>query len=196
MDASSPTRHCQIAECSESIGRSHASGVASGDEGSCAATSAARARASGMTRWPPATSVSLFAVATTLPASSAARTGRRLTTPPVATMTRSTSSRTAIRTIASGASMSVAPPRSRERRSARASASASATTAGRRVCAWRASVAPSRPAARATMRKASGPAASMTSTAWVPIDPVEPRSATPTGPRSPAPGVEPISRRG
>ena len=40
------------------------------------------ARASGMTRWPPATSVSLLAVATTLPAASAARTGRRLTTPP------------------------------------------------------------------------------------------------------------------
>ena len=30
----SPTRHCQIAECSESIGRSHASGVASGSRGS------------------------------------------------------------------------------------------------------------------------------------------------------------------
>ena len=38
-----------------------------------------------MTRWPPATSVSLFAVATTLPARSAARTGPRLTTPPVPT---------------------------------------------------------------------------------------------------------------
>ena len=37
-----------------------------------------------MTRWPPATSVSLLAVATTLPARSAARTGRRLTMPPVA----------------------------------------------------------------------------------------------------------------
>ena len=60
--------------------------------------SAARARASGITRWPPATSVSLFAVATTLPAVSAARTGRRLTIPPVATTTRSTSSRVAIST--------------------------------------------------------------------------------------------------
>ena len=44
----------------------------------------------------PTTSVSLLAVATTLPASSAASTGRRLTTPPVATITRSTSSRVAI----------------------------------------------------------------------------------------------------
>ena len=48
-----------------------------------------------MTIWPPATSVSLLAVATTLPARSAASTGRRLTTPPVATTTRSTSSRVA-----------------------------------------------------------------------------------------------------
>ena len=41
-----------------------------------AATRAARSRASGITRWPPATSVSLLAVATTLPAASAATTGR------------------------------------------------------------------------------------------------------------------------
>ena len=54
--------------------------------GSVAATADARSRASGITRWPPATSVSLLAVATTLPARSAARTGRRLTTPPVATI--------------------------------------------------------------------------------------------------------------
>ena len=63
--------------------------------GSFRATARARSPASGMTRWPPATRVSLLAVATTLPARSAARTGRRLTTPPVATMTRSTSSRVA-----------------------------------------------------------------------------------------------------
>ena len=47
---SSPTRHCQMAECSESMGRSQASGEASGDTGSSAATAAARARARGMTR--------------------------------------------------------------------------------------------------------------------------------------------------
>ena len=40
------------------------------------------ARASGITRCPPATSVSLFAVATILPARSAASTGRSDTTPP------------------------------------------------------------------------------------------------------------------
>src|SRR3954468_5997192 len=53
----------------------------------------ARARARGITRWPPATSVSLFAVATTLPARRAARTGRRLTIPPGPTITLSTSAR-------------------------------------------------------------------------------------------------------
>ena len=34
---SSPTRHCQMAECSESMGRSQASGEAIGDAGSAAA---------------------------------------------------------------------------------------------------------------------------------------------------------------
>ena len=63
-------------------------------------------RASGITRWPPATSVSLLAVATTFPARRAASTGRRLTTPPVATMTRSTSSR-----VASASSASCPPTR-------------------------------------------------------------------------------------
>ena len=58
-------------------------------------------RASAITRWPPATSVSLLAVATTLPARSAASVGRRDTTPPVPTTTRSTSSRVASSTSAS-----------------------------------------------------------------------------------------------
>ena len=46
----SPTRHCQIAECSESIGRSQASGLANGSAGRLSATVAARRRASGITR--------------------------------------------------------------------------------------------------------------------------------------------------
>ena len=50
---------------------------------------------------PPATSVSLLAVATTLPARSAASVGRSDTTPPVPTITRSTSSRVASSTSAS-----------------------------------------------------------------------------------------------
>ena len=57
---------------------------------------AASRRASGMTRWPPATSVSLLAVATILPRSSAASVALRLTTPVVATTRTSTSSRGAM----------------------------------------------------------------------------------------------------
>ncbi len=60
-------------------------------------------RASGITRWPPATSVSLLAVATILPAASAASVAGRLTRPPVATTTRSTSSRVAMARSGSGA---------------------------------------------------------------------------------------------
>ena len=78
-----------------------------------------------MTRWPPATRVSLLAVATTLPARSAARTGRRLTTPPVATTTRSTSSRVASSIMASSpAARSVPAGRSSSRASASGSARA------------------------------------------------------------------------
>ena len=57
-----------MAECSESIGRSQCSAPRRRRPRPCLAQS----RASGMTRWPPATSVSLLAVATILPASSAA----------------------------------------------------------------------------------------------------------------------------
>ena len=124
------------------------------------ARSAARARASGMTRWPPATSVSLLAVATTLPAASAARTGRRLTMPPVATTTRSTSSRVAIsarrRAVGAGDGDPGAEPRGLLRQ---------------QTSDWL-----RRPARRP--RNASGWAA-RTSSACVPIEPVEPRTRDP-----------------
>ena len=45
----SPTRHCQIAECSESIGRSQASGLRM----DASDAPSARRRATGITRWPP-----------------------------------------------------------------------------------------------------------------------------------------------
>ena len=67
--------------------------------------------------------------------------------------------------------------------------SATATTAGRRRAAWAASAATSRPLApRATIRNRSG-SASTTSRVWVPIEPVDPASATvvvrpPNGPSS------------
>src|SRR4051794_19436395 len=164
----SPARHCQSAECSESIGRSQASGLAAGSRASVARTAAARARASGITRCPPATSVSLLAVATTVPARNAARTGRRLTTPPVATTTRSTSSRAA-----SSLSASASPPRSVEGAPKRA--------------AWSARSAAFAPAASATSSNRSGWAAS-TSRVCVPMLPVEPSRTTRPGAPGPRSG--------
>src|SRR6478736_4573399 len=61
------------------------------------------------------------------------------------------------------------------------------TTAGRTRAACSDSVASDRPAATATTRNWSG-SPSRTSSAWRPIDPVEPRTATPSG-RPPASGA-------
>ena len=110
-------------------GRSQASGVASGSAG--VGRGAGRrpgARASAITRCPPATSVSLLAVATTLPARSAASVGRSDTTPPVPTITRSTSSR-----VASSTQRVLAPDAGHARRAGRGAtaSSARATAAGR-----------------------------------------------------------------
>ena len=175
----SPTRHCQIAECSESIGRSQASGLAYGLPGSTAARRAARRRATGMTRWPPATRVSLLAVATTLPACSAAMTGRRLTTPPVPMTTRSTSSRVASATSASDPrTRSVPAGRSRPVSAASSLEGHRSRVAAGAACSPRSAA--FEPAARATTRNAAGCPAS-TSTAWRPIDPVDPSRATRRG---------------
>ena len=85
--------------------------------------------------------------------SSAARTGPRLTMPPVPTTTRSTSSR-----VASCSSASSPPTRSvpaGRSRAPRARSSARATAAGRNRAACSARVAPSWPVARATIRKSA-----------------------------------------
>ena len=102
-----------------------------------------RRSASAITRWPPATSVSLLAVATTLPARSAASTGRSETTPPVPTTTMSTSSRVASaleRVLAArrarcppGRSSAAPRPRARRRRAAGGAACASSSAALRPV---------------------------------------------------------------
>ena len=120
-----------------------ASGLAQRVRRRASPRTAARARASGMTRWPPATSVSLLAVATTLPARSAASTGRRLTTPPVPTTTRSTSSR-----VASSTSASSPPTRRAGGRSGRPRGVGQPTIAGRS----------GRPARRAARRRGPRPA--------------------------------------
>ena len=90
----SPTRHCQIAECSESIGRSQASGLANGSAGRRRGDR--RRRAAGPAASPggrPRRASPCWRSRRPCPAASAARTGRRLTTPPVPMTTRSTSSR-------------------------------------------------------------------------------------------------------
>ena len=72
----SPARHCQSAECSESTGRRRS-------RTSLPLRSAA-VRAARITTSPPATIVSLFAMATATPASRAATVAARPTTPVVA----------------------------------------------------------------------------------------------------------------
>ena len=115
-------------------------------------------RASGMTRWPPATSVSLLAVATTLPASSAASTGPQaddaagrdddeVDVVPDGDPHQRVGRVDQRRAAGSAASRSPRRPRPRARR-----------PRGRSRAAWSPSVAASRPAARATTSKAPGPA--------------------------------------
>ena len=140
-----------------------------------AATPRRSARASGMTRWPPATSVSLLAVATTLPARERGEDRARLTMPPVATTTRSTSSRVASSTSASTAD--AASCRRQVERRPRRIAGADDRRSDAAACSASSAAVASRSRA-ATTRNASGEP-SRTSSAWRPIDPVEPRSATP-----------------
>ena len=71
----SPARHCQIAECSLSIGRRRSRG------------SPPSSSSNAVTRCPPTISVSLFASATRRPARSAARTAGSAAIPVVATTT-------------------------------------------------------------------------------------------------------------
>ena len=138
----SPIRHCQMAECSESMGRNQPRGVASGALGSPAAPAPpaasaacdARRRTNGITRWPPATSVSLLAVATILPAFRAASTDRSATRPPVATSTRSTSGRVTRASRAAGPVAICVPDGRSSSRAARSSASETTAGASRRAC--------------------------------------------------------------
>ncbi len=92
--AVSPQRHCQIAECSESTGRSSAS---------CR-------RASAVTICPAITSTSLFAMAIALPARAAASDGASPAAPTVATTTTSTAGCAAISAISAHSARIWSPP--------------------------------------------------------------------------------------
>ena len=171
----SPTRHCQIAECSESIGRSQASGLASGSPAVGRGDRGRAARARAASRGARRRRASPCSPSRRpCPPRSAARTGRRLTTPPVATTTRSTSSRVASSSSASSPRPSRAGGRSRPA-SADSSPSATAWAQALACSASSAGVASRRRARRPGRRPGC---AARTSTAWRPIDPVEPRSAT------------------
>src|SRR5438093_4753752 len=155
----SPRRHCQIAECSLSTGRSRSSGSPS-TRSSAAAT-----------RCPPVTSASLLASATILPAPSAWITAGSAAIPVVATTTRSTPS-----TMASSSSPPAAQrsPASDGGRPPGTQASASG-----QACSWARKASLACPAASARTRKRSACIAT-TSRVCRPIEPVDPSTAIPS----------------
>ncbi len=157
-----PRRHCASAECSLSTGMSMRSRPPAR---SAAAT----------TRSPPTISDSLLASATGVPTPSAASVGSRPRAPVMPFRTRSTSARASSATPASPSPTSASGSRSRSVAAASGSARARWRTPKARACSARVST--SRPAARPTTSKRSGWART-TSSAWVPIDPVEPRSTS------------------
>ena len=115
----SPTRHCQIAECSESIGRSQASGLASGFSGLVAATPAASARRERHDEVAAGDERLLVGGRDDLARPQRGEDRARLTMPPVPTTTRSTSSRVASSTSASGPPTTLVPGGTRAGRGGR-----------------------------------------------------------------------------
>ena len=169
----SPTRHCQMAECSESTGM----------------ISPPPPAAAASTTSPPATSVSLLARASRLPAVRADSEGRRPAHPTTPLTTTAPG-------VAARASISSAPWPSRDRTPAGTSSEPAGSTVTTRASGYRAasSTMPADHRRAATPTTAS-PSRSATSSAWVPIEPVAPstttgesvRSATPSSRRSPTP---------
>ena len=132
-------------------------------------------RAAAMTSSPPATRVSLFAKATSCPASMADRVGSSPTIPTTALSTRSVSSSAASShspsipdKILTGRSLT------RMRRDAAAASSKRAANGGRKRRSCSSSIRSFEPAARACT---GYPSEAATSSAWVPMDPVEPSTA-------------------
>src|SRR3954452_2002807 len=153
----SPSMSWCSAECSESTGM----------------TRAPVASASCMTSSPPTTSDSLLASARSIPSPSVATVGPRPALPTSALSTRSASASTTSRTRPSApASTSPSVHASAARAAASASASAMRLTPCVRACSTRPSQ--ERSADSPTSSKSS-PEAARRSSAWVPIEPVEPR---------------------
>ena len=154
----SPTRHCQMAECSLSIGRRWSR------------RSPPSRSSSTSTRWPPVTSVSLLARATRRQARRAVRTAGSAAIPVVATTTSSTPSSVASSSRPPSAHrlppiVSGWPPSHQAR-----------AFGYSRSCASKASLGCPDASARTSNRSGC---AETTSSVWRPIDPVEPRTATP-----------------
>jgi len=162
-------RHWNSALCSLSTGTTHAP----------------EARAAATTNGPPATMLSLFARARVAPDSRAARVGRRPIAPVIPLRTTSAPMAAAVvaasaPTTTSGAYAARPAPAAYEASAERRSwtlPAAAATKGTSNSTAWRAkrSILPPAASARTVKRSRLRP---MTSRAWVPIDPVEPRMLT------------------
>ena len=156
----SPVSRWWIAVCSESIGISRAP-VAS---------------ASAVTSSPPTTSDSLLASATSMPSVSATIVGPRPAEPTIALSTRSAPD-SATSEIRPSGPRRTSPPVHCSAASAAASGSQTAILATPYIRACAISCSWLRPADRPTTSNAPF-ARAMTSSAWVPMDPVEPRMRT------------------
>jgi hypothetical protein len=154
-----PRRHWASAECSESTGTI------------CPGAAAA------VTSAPPATSDSLLASASVAPAASAARVGPRPTAPVMPLSTVSTDV-VAVSSVAASGPASTSTPGSSSRSARAASSAATATrrTWCARTCSASSATSPPPAASPATVKRSGWRAIS--SSACVPIEPVEPSTST------------------
>ena len=170
-------RHMCTAQCSLSTGMSSAPGVSR------------TVRTTG----PAAINDSLFARASRFPASKVAIVTDSPAKPTTPFTTTSAVPDTAA--MASGPASTATPAGSSSASSCARPASAMATTRGCTRCAWAASSSTELPAPNATISKRSGCAAT-TSSVWVPMDPVEPSTATVVMSTSSYRSTPPDHRRG
>ena len=127
--------------------------------------------------FPPQTMLSLLAIATSVPCRTAASVDASPADPTIAASTRSQGRVAASMIASSPPAVSMPVPARRSLRSASLLSSAMTAMSGRNSIAWRASVSESPPAASATISNGVSPATlacATTSSADVPIEPVEP----------------------